>query len=218
MAYRVVCISLTTAAGGEPIGHAVAERLGFRYVDAEVITLAAQTADIDPAVVEQAEDQRGLFARLTDALVASPRAPEGFLARERSDRYYAENVAPPVTPPKDELRRLIQGAILEIGRRGLAVIVAHAASFALARQPDVLRVHVTASTAVRLKRLWVPNKLVSEEDYAQAITDSDRARQRYLSRFYDVHEESPTDYDLVINTDRLGMEQAVAAIVAAATA
>jgi hypothetical protein len=54
---------------------------------------------------------------------------------------------------------------MEIGRQGEAVVVAHAAWFALAREPRVLRVHVTAPTEVRLRRLWVPNKMVSEQEY-----------------------------------------------------
>jgi hypothetical protein len=217
MAYSVVCISLTTASGGEPIGHAVAERLGFRYVDDEVITLAAEKAGLDPAVLEEVEHQPGLLTSLMDALIAPPRLPQGFLARRGSDAYYGRTAPPSLAPPRDELRRLIQGAIREIGRRGQAVIVAHAASIALASQPNVLRVLITASVGVRVHRLWVPNKLVSEEEYAKAIADSDRARQRYLARFYDVHDEVPTLYDLVVNTDRLAMDRAVATIVAAAT-
>jgi cytidylate kinase len=41
---------------------------------------------------------------------------------------------------------------------------------------------------------------------------------RRLARFYDVDQESPTHYDLVINTDKLGIEQAVSAIATVATA
>jgi shikimate kinase len=36
MAFRVVCISRTMAAGGEMIGRAVSERLGYRYVDEDL--------------------------------------------------------------------------------------------------------------------------------------------------------------------------------------
>jgi cytidylate kinase len=76
---------------------------------------------------------------------------------------------------------------------------------------------VTASPEVRLRRLWVPNKLVSEEEYAKAMAESDRQRQRYLARFYDVREELPTHYDLILNTDHLRLDQAINAIVAVAT-
>jgi cytidylate kinase len=218
MGCRVVCISRVTAAGGEAIGHAVSERLGFRYVDDEVITVAAETAGIDPAALENVEHEQGLFARLLEAIVTTPRAAEGLIARRPSNGYYDEAGPPPAPLARDELRQLIQGAIREIARRGEAVIVAHAASFALARQPDVLRVWVTASPEVRVGRLWIPNKLVSEGEYAKAVADSDRDRRRYLARFYDVDEELPTHYDLVLNTDRLSVDQAIATVVAAATA
>jgi hypothetical protein len=206
-----------TAAGGEAIGHAVAERLGYRYVDDEVITLAAETAGIDPAVVEGAEHERSLLARLIDALVAPPREPRSVLTAGEAGRGYYGADAPPMVVSKDDVRQLIQRAIVEIARRGEAVIVAHAASYALDRYPDTLRVFVTASNDVRLRRLWLPNKLVSEDEYAKAMADSDHQRQRYLARFYDVQQELPTHYDLVANTDRLDLDQAVAAIVAAAT-
>ena len=54
MRFRVVCISRTTAAGGENVGQAVAQRLGFRYVDEQIIERAAQQAQVDPALVAKA--------------------------------------------------------------------------------------------------------------------------------------------------------------------
>jgi hypothetical protein len=43
-------------------------------------------------------------------------------------------------------------------------------------------------------------------------------RAQYLEHFFAIKEELPTLYDLVINTDLLGIDQAVGAIVAAAQA
>lgn len=40
------------------------------------------------------------------------------------------------------------------------------------------------------------------------ITDADAGRRDYLKRFFGVDRESPTDYDLVINTNILSIEQA----------
>jgi uncharacterized protein len=215
MAYPVVCISRVTAAGGEGMGHLVAERLGYRYFDDEVLKLAAEHAGVDPTVLEKAEHHKGLVARLMDALLAPPAEVEGYLKR-RPEGYAAHDAPSLAMPPVEELRRLIKDAIVEIARRGQAVIVAHAASMALAVNPEVLRVHVTASRATRVRRLWEANMLVSEEEYAQAIAESDRQRREYLARFYDVHEESPTHYDLIINTDAVRIEAAVGAIIAVA--
>jgi len=209
MAYRVVCISRMTAAGGEPIGRVVADRLGFRYVDDEVIALAAERARLEPAVVEAEEHHKSLLARLMDALIAPPIDSRGFLSAA-GESYYGDDPAPTATPTGG-LRRFIQSAIVEIAYQGRVVIVAHAA-LALAREADALRVLVVASRETRVNRLWAADKLVSEEEYAKAIAESDRERQQYLARFYDVDHESPTLYDLVINTDRLTVDEAVAAV------
>ena len=75
---------------------------------------------------------------------------------------------------------------------------------------------VTASHATRARR-------VGEEagvDIAKAertVKAADAARRDYLKRFYNVAEELPTHYDLVVNTDLISLEQA-AAIVAGAAA
>lgn len=218
MAYRAVCVSRVTAAGGETIGRLLAERLGFTYVDDEVLSLAAEHAGVDPAVLASAEHYTGLLARLVDALVGAlgtpPADAAGYFPRDRD--YYLPDTSPPAPPPLDDARRLIQDAIVEIAKRGRVVIVAHAASLALRGQPDVLRVHVTASMPTRVRRAWLPNKLITEEEHAQVLVESDRQRLKYLERFYDITEESPTHYDLVINTDALDVERAVAAVLAVA--
>jgi cytidylate kinase len=48
------------------------------------------------------------------------------------------------------------------------------------------------------------------------VKDSDAARRDYLKRFYGVGDESPTHYDLVLNTDKLAVDQAAELISVAA--
>src|SRR5262245_24493393 len=123
MRTSVICISRTVAAGGEPVGHRVAPRLGFHYFDDEVITLASEKAGLDPSLVGKAEQHSSLLTRLMDALSASPREAESYLPNRGEGSYYRAETHPPASPPKEELRRLIQEAIVEIARRGDAVIV-----------------------------------------------------------------------------------------------
>ena len=74
---------------------------------------------------------------------------------------------------------------------------------------------VTASPATRALR-------VSEQagvDIAKAertVKAADAARRDYLKRFYDVAEELPTQYDLVVNTDGISLEEAAAFVAGAA--
>jgi cytidylate kinase-like protein len=214
--YDVVCITSELGAGSEPVGRALADRLGFRYFDDEIIALASEKAGIDSTVVAGAEHHSSLLSRLMDVLLTPPMHVDRILPITGDGPYYSRENPPPVRVPQETLRRLIQAAIVEIADRGTAVVVAHGASIVLRGRDDVLRLHVTASPETRAERLRRAGKLLSPDDAERAVTESDRERQRYLKRSFDIDRELPTHYDLVINTDALGVEQAVGAVAAAA--
>ncbi|HXH97272.1 MAG TPA: cytidylate kinase-like family protein [Gaiellaceae bacterium] len=201
MSRSVVCISRAWGAGGEEVGRLVAYRLGFFFVDEQIITRAAELGGIDPEAVVEEERRKPLFAGLLDYLT------EGGAA-------LALAPVPPVwdEPPSDAVRSFIREAVREVAERGKAVIVAHAASHAVGPGADVLRVLITASPETRAQRL-----ADTEDDPVKTIKQSDVARADYLKRFYGVREELPTHYDLVINTDTLSVDEAVALIVQAAS-
>ena len=118
-------------------------------------------------------------------------------------------------PGSGEIQALIREAIEQTAARGDVVITAHAASHALKPSARILRVLVTASPATRALR-------VSERDGVdiakaeRTVKAADAARRDYLKRFYDVAEELPTQYDLVVNTDIVSLEEAAAFVAGAA--
>jgi cytidylate kinase len=116
-------------------------------------------------------------------------------------------------PSDADLRALITDAVSAIVRQGGAVIVAHAASFAVA-PGEAVRVFVTASPSTRGDRIARERNL-GAGDAEQALRAEDAGRADYLKRFYGVEREQPTHYDLVINTDAVS-PVAAAAVVAAA--
>ena len=215
MSFRVVCISRTIAAGGESIGQAIAQRLGFHYVDEQIIEKAARQAQVDPALVAAAEHRQPLLQRLLDkmALGAELAGTVTLATGVPFDVFVPSPTAYRATP--DDLRVLIRAAIHEVARAGRAVIVAHAASMALGGMEGVLRVLVTASPETRARRLAAAQASGAAEATA-AVASSDRERRDYLNSFYKIKEELPTHYDVVINTDVLTGEQAVDVILSAA--
>ena len=114
-----------------------------------------------------------------------------------------------------DLRALIRAAVEETANRGQAVILAHAASMALAGRADTLRVLVTADAATRRRRV-ASERGVDEAAAERFVQESDAGRAAYLKRFYGVDAELPTHYDLVVNTDRLQTGLAVDLVAAAA--
>jgi cytidylate kinase len=118
-------------------------------------------------------------------------------------------------PPSVASRGLIQKVIYEVAEKGNVVIAAHAAGFHLAGMEGLLRVFVTASINVRVERLRQLTKL-NTQDAKRAIEKDEKGREAYLRRFYDIRQELPTHYDLVINTDMITSSVAANLIVTAA--
>jgi cytidylate kinase len=54
---------------------------------------------------------------------------------------------------------------------------------------------------------------LSDKEAARSVRQSDAARASYLKRVYDIGEESNTDYDVVINTERLTTDAAADLII-----
>lgn len=206
MASRVICISRAHGARGDELGKLVAERLGFRYVDEEIVAQAAAIGGISPADVADEERRKSALGKLFRELGRG----RGF------DSYGVPQPRPHMeSPAPADVKGLIQAAIEETAGRGDVVIVAHATSFALPRSPNVLRVFVTATPEARARRLT--DSFGFDPDTSQkAIRESDAARGDYLKRFYGVDTEQATHYDLVVNTGSLTLDRAADLVVRAA--
>jgi cytidylate kinase len=205
---RVVTLSHATGAEGEGIGRIVAERLGFRYIDQEIIDLAAERVGVDAALVADVERRKSLLARILSVFGQGP----------VTEAAGASGVLVPdaiKAADSDGLRALIVDAIKETAERGDVVIVSHAASIPLAGRKDLLRVLVTASVATRERRVTEAAR-GAKVDAATIVKDSDAGRADYFVQFYEIERELPTHYDLVINTDVLTPAEAAELVIAAA--
>ena len=204
---RVVTISHATGAGGDNIGRSVAKGLGFRYVDEEIVQLAAERHGVDPELVADAERRKSLLDRLLDDMATAPMMLEstGGMAM----------LPPEAFVTREGLRALIVEAINETAERGQVVIVSHAAGIPLAGRADVLRVLVTASFEPRVERVAAATRS-TKADAEKSLKSSDAGRADYFLRFYRIERELPTHYDLVINTDTLKPEEASDIVIAAA--
>jgi cytidylate kinase len=199
MGYRAVALSLVDGSGAESIGREVAQQLGFGYLNEAIVAQVASDRGVDPTIVSDAEQRKSFFSRLAEmALRAAP-------DMSSSPRLYAFDEA-------DMLLWLIRDAVRDVADRGNVVLVAHAACYACAGRPDVLRVWVTAPPSTRASRLASALGL-SDNEAAKSVRQSDAARASYLKRVYDISEESDTDYDVVINTERLTTDAAAGLIV-----
>jgi hypothetical protein len=207
MRRRLICVSHCDGASGDEVARLVAEQLGLRYVDEEIVSAAAQRAGAAPELVADAEQRKPLLRRVLDELGATGAAGMAVVGGSPPPL--------PAEPRGDELRSFIGEAIEAVAEKGHVVIGAHGASFALAPRGDLLRVFVTASAATRTRRV-ARERGVDETEAERQIRAADRTRTDYLKRFYGIDDEVPTQYDLVVNTDVLSSGEAASIVAHAA--
>jgi CMP/dCMP kinase len=195
MGYRAVALSQMDGTDSEAIGREAARKLGFGYLNEAIIAQVAQDHGMDADTVAEAERRKSFFLRVAEAathMAAVPVPPD--------PRVYEPDQT-------DMLLSLIRDAVQDAAERGSVVLAAHAACYACADRPDVLRVWVTAPPATRVSRVAADG--LSDKEAARWLGRSDAGRASYLKRVHGVSGESPDDYDVVINTERLAPHAAV---------
>ncbi len=205
MPASVISLSRAIGAGGDQIGRAVAQQLGYRFVDDEIVTRASAQAEVPVELVEDAEHRKGMVRRVLEALGTSAAADP-----------MAYNPSVEAFNPTQRSEAVIRAVIEEVASEGNCVINAHASAMQLGRRQGVLRVLITASPDVRARRI-VDEIGCSNDEAERALKDSDKERADYFKRFHSVGQELPTHYDLVVNTDLISFDQATSLIIAAAS-
>lgn len=203
MAPPLITITRQYASGGSQVAELAARALGWTLIDNEFVDEVARRAGLPPAEVARREERApGLLERLARTLAAA--SPELFITdAAMSDVERDERTIVGLT------ERIIQEAAVD----GRVVLVGRGAQAILAERPDALHVYVVGSKPWRL-RLAVERLGVDPAQVEKELEETDRRRDQYTRTHYGRTRADPTNYDLVINAERLGFEGAAAVVVA----
>ena len=105
--------------------------------------------------------------------------------------------------------------ILHLARLGNAILVGRGSNVIAAKIPEAVHVRLVAPLKQRIDHVGEFFQLTPKKA-AEYVRKKDRARRRYLKRYFNVAIDDPLNYDLVINTGRVSFEEA-ARIIAKAT-
>jgi cytidylate kinase len=207
MAASVVTFSIQVGSGGSAISRAVAERLGYRFYDWEIISQAAQEAGVSPEVLAVATSERrpSFIERVLGRLA-------GFDVED--DASAAGLAASPNLLTSEDYRQFIEHVVQELGSQGDAVIVNRAGQVLLSNIPGVFRVLIFGSPEVRAQR-FAASQGREITEVRKMLADSDRQRGEYLKRVYRIDWLACTNYDIAINTDTIDQDLATDMIVTA---
>jgi cytidylate kinase len=190
-----ITISRQLGSGGSYIGQVIAARLGLKYVDREVLKLAANEFGCDEAVVvARSERLSSFWERILGGLTFG--IPES--------RY----VPPPMYKFSDEELFEKQTEILKrIAGKDDCVVIGWAGVHILPHHPGMLSVFCHAPIRFRIKRLMEIYGIASPEEARARIEESDEMRKRYFFAMTNHDWTCGEDYHLSIDTSLLPLEQ-----------
>lgn len=186
----IITISRQAATNGGLIGRLVAQRLGLRVYDRELVDEIARRMHVDP----------NLILRFDEATLSPV---ESILLEWR--RSVNESIY---------LRHLRQ-ALERIRDEGDAVIIGRGAGFVL-HGPDCLHVRIVAPLNLRVGIFRTVYPEVTEREALQQIKEEDREKARFIRTQFHASIDDPVQYHLLLNVGGISPELAVELIASAA--
>jgi cytidylate kinase len=112
---------------------------------------------------------------------------------------------------RDEYFDYLREAVYERAKGGNVVFIGRGGFAILKDIPGCFAVRLVASDAVRISRLM--NEFSWDEKKAQALMqESDTNRAGFHKCFFNIDQDDPSSYDLIVNTNEIASEAAAAVI------
>ncbi|GCE48845.1 cytidylate kinase [Thermosporothrix hazakensis] len=193
---RAITISREYGSGGGEIARRLAQRLGWRLIDHELVIRAAQELGISE---EEAEIQDEHADSFISSLINSMRILQPAM--------FTIEPMPLLSNPhlyRETMSKLVETAI----EAGPAVIVGRGSQMILAEHRDVFHTRIVATLEKRI-RYVMQREQVSESEAKSRIQMKEQDRIRYLQTQYHCHPDDSSLYDLIVNTTVLSLDQCV---------
>ena len=191
----VITIARGFGSGGKEIGHAVAKELGINCYEHSILTLASQMSGLDRSHFAKADEKvlkPSLIHSIKETFSAEPESH--FISNDELFSYEAQIM------------------------RGLAssescVIVGKAADYVLRDMDNVFSFYIEAPRAFCLQNVMRKME-VTEEEANELISKTDKTRAefyKYITKGN--YWTNPVNYDMTLNSAKVGKENCVEVIV-----
>jgi cytidylate kinase len=191
----VITISRQFGAGGITLGKMVAKRLGYSFVDTEIIKMVAEMANVSTNFVETVEKEAGgKFSKIISKLVSKPLL-ERVLKDERG--YIDEEIY---------LDYLVL-IIAQMADEGNVVILGRGSQYILGDHPDAYHFLLIDELANR-ERFMQEHYDISASRAKQVVKSEDKRRLNLYRKLHKTDYDRPSLYHLVLNMHRISLDKA----------
>jgi CMP/dCMP kinase len=190
-----ITIARQMGSGGAYVGQRIAKHFKLRYIDREVLRLAAESLGVEEAAVEASRERLTSFwERIFGPLTLLP--PEA-----------------PYTPPPmrrftdEELFRKQVAALKLIAAREDCVIIGYGGAHVLPPHQRMVNLYFHAPLKFRLRRLMQLYNLTDVSAAGRMIRESDETRRRYFTQMTGKDWACADNYHLCINTSLFPLDE-----------
>ena len=189
-----VTIAREYGSGGREIGEKVAELLGFKFVDRELVTLASEESGFHTDVIEKIDE------KATNSLL--------YTLAMGSNIYGAPHVNYNVNVPLNDKLFMHQSDIIKsLVDEDNCVIVGRCADYVLSEHKNRISVFLYGDMDCKIKRVIERHDdIKTEEEAKKLIEKTDKRRMNYYNFYTGKRWGRFENYHLAINTSVLGIE------------
>ena len=196
----VITLSRHFGAGGKTLGAMVAKKLGYAYLDDEIITRVADKSRSSDWMAALEKDFGGkILSYISDVVPKGPAEMTLDDKKRGADEFISEDI--------------LQKLLLQIVEEGNAIIVGRGGQFLLQDHKDVFHVLLVADLEDRVQFMEERYDL-SLKKALQVVNRQDKRRQNFYRFLGKVDYDQPDIYHLVLNMSKLSLKKASELLIA----
>ncbi len=191
----VITIARGYGSGGKEIGVKLGQKLGIPCYDNEILDIASESSGINKALFEL-NDEKLTSSFWLKKLVATP-------------LYYTASPQKKNFTSDDNLYNIQRDIIKSLARTKSCIIIGKCADYILEDATNVINIYITSTREECIKSITT-KMLVSEKEANEMIEKTDKYRADYYKYYTHGGDwTNPLNYDLVINTAKVGRDHGV---------
>lgn len=193
----VITIARQYGSGGREVGMRLAEVLGIKSYDRELITMAAQKSGMSSEILNHADEKATNSLLYTLALGSS---------------YYGAASIGTDVPINDKLFITQSQIIRDLAAEGPCIIIGRCSDYVLRTNPACFSVFIYAPIEARIRRVIERGAAKTEKEARDLISRTDKRRINYYNYYTGRKWGSPDNYNMMLDSSFLGIEGSARAI------
>lgn len=193
----IISIGRQYGSGGAEIGAKLAKELGISFYDKNILRMNSDESGIKESYFYLADERAGnkLLYKIISSMTPEKKAPS----------FGADLIS------ADNLFRFQSEVIRKLAEAESCVIIGRCADYVLQGTEGLVRIFLYADMESRMNRI-VEKGICSKEEASRMVKRMDRERRDYYRYYTGKEWSSIENYDILLNTEKLGIDGTIQAI------